>query len=284
MIKNGQKFPCAPDDEALKKINQKECRDAWLQAEARGFGRGTAEFCSFAIDVAPFTPGQLRTNCEGESSRFVIGNGKGKPKLGPLVPNATGGMSQSYVSTTAIDHIVNGKRVALDSNTVPALVTPRGRGDLRGAVAWVKHENQSTFAIMGDIGPAWGEGSVALHELLRYGAGSPQHIVGPIPISDRCKSIETGLRPPFTSSPDPGGSKCGQLGTPTVKSDIRAKINIDGDVQMVILPGVKLPMTGTSLVNVEVTTSALEAAALQAGYSKDKLSSMACCTAQVTRP
>jgi hypothetical protein len=289
LIENGRKFPCAPRNQSILKLHQAKCRDLWLKAEAAEFKPGTSAFCSFAIQVDPFSEGQSRTKCEldenGNSSRYVIGNGKGKPRLGPPVPNAVGGMSNSYVSTTAIEHTVNGQRVPLNSNRIPALVTPTSRSELKGAVAWVTYRNVSTFAIMGDTGPRWGEASVALHEYLRYGSIGSEHIVGPIPLSARCNSAERNLRAPFVSRPDSKSpDQCGQTGARTSKSDIRARTNIEGNVQMVILPGVKLPMTGRSVVNIEVTTTALEAAAAQAGFTREKLTSMANCTRQARRP
>jgi hypothetical protein len=47
-----------------------------------------------------------------------------------------------------------------------------------GHVAWVAFNGKSTFAVVGDTGPAFGEGSIALHQLLRYGQLAPQ-LVGP---------------------------------------------------------------------------------------------------------
>lgn len=254
------------------KENGSRCRSAFQQAEARGFAAGTAEFCVYAMEVEPISPGQQLTHCTRD--RWVAGNGKGRLKKGAMLPTITGTSAQAYVSMTTLRHIKGGSTVYLDSATVPVLVYPTSRPELSGSVAWVSYQGRSTFAIMGDSGPSFGEGSVALHQLLRSGALKSQP-VGPIGPQARCGPAEAALQPPFLSRPDRAEDVCGRSG-PHGSADIRAYNGIRGGVDTVILTQVRLPMSGNR-INTEVTPATLEKAAMDAGYDRGKLRALTQC-------
>ena len=130
---------------------------------------------------------------------------------------------------------------------------------------------------MNDTGPAFGEGSVALHQLLQSGRIGPLQPVGPIPTNLRCSAIESGLRPPFVSRPDLGDAdRCRAGYSAKSAADIRAYAGIDGDVTSIILPRVKPPMQGW-LVTEEITPDLMAKLAVGAGYSLDTLHQMADC-------
>jgi hypothetical protein len=190
------------------------------------------------------------------------------------MPNVMGGHSPTYVSTTSLRHTVGGRRVYLDSATIPVLVAPSER--LLGAVAWLRYGNHSTFAIMGDSGGSLGEGSIALHQYLRYGALQPPQPLGPIPVSQRCGALERGIRPPFRASPDRGdGCRAGHV--PTSVSDIRGYANITDPVDVVLLERVRVPRE-SNVIPVEVTPAELERMAGQAGFSRERLAALADCS------
>ncbi len=133
---------------------------------------------------------------------------------------------------------------------------------------------------MNDIGPRFGEGSVALHQALRNGQIGPVQAVGPIPVAQRCGDAETGLRPPFLSRPDGGkADRCRAGYQPRTAADIRAYEGIGSGVFSVILPGVRPPMDGRT-ATVELTPALLRDLAVQAGYTPQKLADMAACAAQ----
>lgn len=156
-------------------------------------------------------------------------------------------------------------------------MVPTTRPELVGAVAWVRYRNRDSFAIVGDTGPAFGEGSVALHQMLRHGTIGPAQPVGPIPLEQRCRSAETSLKLPFQSRPDVSGDRCRPGGTPQGATDIRAYGGIDERaVDSVILAGVKPPMQGSTATGA-VTPAVLEALASAAGFTRARLAAMADC-------
>lgn len=256
--------------------NVARCRAAIRAAEAADFGPGSPELCVYAMEVEPYSAGAGTTSCG--SGRRVAGNGKGKIRVGASVPTVAGGTIPTYVSTTSVRHLKGGSPAYLDSATVPVLVRPLNRPDLTGAIGWVRFQGRESFAIFGDAGPAFGEGSVALHQLLRSGVLSAQ-AVGPIPRELRCGAAETGLRPPFVVRPDIKNDLC-RNGVARGAADIRAYGGIGGGVETVVLAKVKPPMRG-SLVTAEVTPAMLERIARDSGYDRPRLAEMADCLTPV---
>ena len=251
-----------------------QCTNDFKTAEGLDFAKGSAEFCVFAIEVEPISGG-ARTSCK---NGYVAGNGKGRPALGPLLTTAVGGNVRSYRSTTSLMHLVGGQSVYLNSETLPIVVTPDA--DLLGRVAMVVEDRGavggSTPAIIGDAGPAFGEGSIALHQMLRYGSIGFQK-VGPILPANRCGPEELGLRPPFVSKPDGGsGDLCRPGYRPKTVTDIRAYAGMDQDVDFVILGKAFFPRKGLT-VQSEVTVAAINAVVEHAGYSPDAIAKMRNC-------
>lgn len=257
--------------------NREHCDSACLvkfkTAEIANFADGTAEFCVFAMKVETLNPNQPKTACK---DGYVIGNGKGRPVLGDeQLESVTGEKIQTYVSTTSLQHSVSGKSVQLDSETLPIAVSPRV--DLLGKVLWVRNSNgKRAFAIIGDKGPAFGEGSIALHQLLRQGSIQPQK-VGPIPAGQRCQVSEINLLPPFQSKPD-GGKKdlCRNGYVAKSDSDIRAYNGIADFLDFVILGSAEFPRTG-NLIKTTVTADSINALAEQSGYTAEKIDHMISC-------
>lgn len=122
-----------------------------------------------------------------------------------------------------MQHVVDNKSVYVDSAAIPGLVVPRIRSSLLGSLAWVRYGDKEVFAIVNDTGPKFGEGSVALIQLLRYGAIQPFQPIGPIPLNMRCTKAERDLKAPFVSKPDDGEDDLCKSGhDDTSASDIRA--------------------------------------------------------------
>lgn len=136
----GKKVSCSDS------ANTARCREQWNLAEAGAFGVGTPEFCVFAMDVEPITKGSQTTSCETDD-RYIVGNGKGRPKAGKQITTVSGGTLTSYSSTTTLTHTVKGEVAYVDSAAIPGLVVPRSRSDLIGSLAWVRFGGQETFAI-----------------------------------------------------------------------------------------------------------------------------------------
>lgn len=252
------------------------CRAAWREAERGDFGPGTPEFCMFAMEAAPYRPGGTAQVCPGSTWEPVVGNGKGRPRIGGTLTSVSGGSVAFYRSTTSLRHTVGGQARALDSATIPVLVVPRSHRRLLGAVAWVEHEGRGTFAIVGDVGPRFGEASVALHRHIRGFVDDPPQPIGPIPLNLRCTAVETGLRPPFQSRPDAANDQCRAGYQPRSASDIRAYAGIQGDVKSIILTKVHPEMSGTTVLET-VTPSRLRALAEAQGYSAARLAQMTRC-------
>ena len=248
-----------------------DCMRAFRDAEAAGFAAGTAEFCVFAMEVEPLSAGQATTPC---SSGTVIGNGKGRPRLGPELATIGGGSIRPYVSTTSLRHRVGGEPAALDAESLPIVVTPRR--DLLGHVVWVGGPGRrATFAVVGDVGPAFGEGSIALHQLLRTGSVTPQ-APGPIPLAQRCGPGELALQPPFQSRPDLSDDRCRPGRQPRGAADVRAYVGIEDALDFVVL-GTATLTRGSSVIPTEVKIDGLADAAKAAGYTPDRIQQMLAC-------
>jgi hypothetical protein len=275
LIDNGRQMSCSSGGNAGR------CRREWARAEAGGFRQGTPEFCVFAMEVEPLSARAQKIPCElPNRGRYVVGNGKGRPVSGTPVPTITGGSVTPYMSTTTLTHTRNGRTEFIDSATLPGLVAPVSRSDLVGAVAWVQFGGRSAFAIVNDTGPRFGEGSVALHQMLRNGRIGPSQPLGPIPVGDRCGPAEASLRPPFVSRPDGGNTdRCRAGHTPTTAADVRAYSGIDSGVISIILPAARPAMRGRT-VTAEVTPALLHDLARAAGYTPEKLAGMAACVAR----
>jgi hypothetical protein len=247
------------------------CRPDFLKAEQMGFGPGSPAFCVYAIEVDPFTEGGTRTACG--SGKFVIGNGLGKPRPGPVVEGLSGQPVQTYRSMTSVTHRVNGETRYLDAEALPIAVAPAR--DYLGKLVWVGGAGFTpALALIGDSGPAFGEGSIALHQLLRSGSVTRQK-PGPIPLDQRCGAGELGLKPPFVSRPGGGSAdRCRPGRTAKTPSDVRAYQGIDAVLDYVILGQAKLPRKGMA-VQEEVTLQSMATAA--AVYTPERIQQMLAC-------
>jgi hypothetical protein len=245
---------------------------AFRKAEAAAFAVGTAEFCVFAVEVETINPGQALTRCPGGA---VIGNGRGRLVLGESLPTVAGGTVQSYRSTTSLQHIVGGQRRYLSSETLPIAVTPRS--DLLGHVVWVGGSGMhGTFAMLGDTGPAFGEGSIALHQLVRDGRVTPQQ-PGPIPAAKRCTDGELALKPPFQSKPDGGrDDRCRTGYIAQTDADVRAYAGIDRHIDFVIFGKATLERKA-NVIQSEVTSASIERVARAGGYDEAAIRRMTAC-------
>jgi hypothetical protein len=247
------------------------CRPDVLKAEQMGFGAGSPAFCVYAIEVDPFTEGGSRAACG--AGKWVVGNGLGKPKLGPTLAGVSGQSVQTYRSMTSVTHRLEGETRYLDSEVLPIAVAPAR--EYLGKLVWVGGEGFTpTLAIIGDRGPAFGEGSIALHQLLRTGIVTLQK-PGPIPLDQRCGPDELGLKPPFVSRPGGGSAdRCRPGRTPTTSSDVRAYVGIDAVLDYVILGEAALPRKGMA-VQEEVSLQSMAAAA--AAYTPERIQQMLAC-------
>ncbi|WP_126906838.1 hypothetical protein [Rhizobium phaseoli] len=271
---DGKKIACSI------KENNLLCRRKWIEAEGADFLAGTPEFCVFALGVEPIFPGTTLEECEKKDAggRYFVGNGKGRPKVGKSLPHSISGDIQTYVSTTALTHTVDGKVVSIDAATVPGLVVPKGKSSLLGSIAWVQYGDHSVFALATDSGPGFGEGSIALHEMLRYGALQSKHPMGPLSREQRCTEAESDLKAPYQSRPDYQNDECRKGHKPKGGTDIRAYGGIESGVTSIILP-LKPAMDGRT-VQGNLNTLSLKDIALAAGYSEEKLRQMAACGAK----
>jgi hypothetical protein len=272
LIENGKIASCSGTG------NKSGCHAKWLAAEAGDFGAGTPEFCVFAMEVEPITNGEKTIVCgDPGDGRRIAGNGKGRPVPGATITNIFGQPAPTYLSTTTLTHVRNGKTVYVDSAAIPGLVAPKTRPEFVGAVAWVRYGTHEGFAIVNDTGPRFGEGTVALHQLLHTGAVGPLQPLGPIPLDQRCKAAETNLAAPFVTFVRPGvRDKCAPNHKPQGPVEIRAYGGIGKDVVSIVLTAVKPPMERHK-VKEEVTTALLTSLATSAGYTTAKLRDMASC-------
>ncbi|KIU48446.1 hypothetical protein N0B28_18445 [Pseudomonas sp. SD17-1] len=249
-----------------------DCRNAFLKAELKGFAEHTPEFCVYAMEVEPFAPGQARTSCG--NGRYLIGNGKGRLRKGPLLDTVSGATVQSYVSTTSLRHKVDGQVQPLDSETLPIAVA--AKASMLGSIVWVAGKGlHGTFALVGESGPAFGEGSIALHQLLHTNAITAQ-ASGPIPVGQRCSAVESGLTPPFRSSPDKPGDGCRKGRAASSASDIRAYNGISEPVDFVVLGQAGFSRKG-GLIEQTVTRQSIDEAAARAGYTQQRIRQMLAC-------
>ena len=193
------------------------------------------------------------------------------------MPNVSNGTSKSYLSTTNLTYKIGNKIKYIDSSSIPAIVVPQNRSELVGSIVWVSYGGNATFAIVGDTGPAFGEGSVALHQYLRSGKIGPLQPVGPIAREARCTSVEENLGPPFLSRPSKGKfDLCRPGRLPSGASDIRAYDGIPSNVVTIILTSVKPHMSGHTALE-PITPQLMKSLAMSAGYTPEKLKSMASC-------
>jgi hypothetical protein len=265
-----------PEVSCLKKDSR--CGDLFREAENGSFGPGTPEFCVYAIEVEPIPLSAKPTEC-GDGRR-VIGNGKGRPRVGKdQLDTVGGGTTNYYVSMTHLNQPSDGATPYIDSATIPSIVVPKQNSELLGRVAYAAYQGKWTFAVVADTGPSFGEGSIALHQFLHYGELRNVPKIGPISLKDRCGPDETGLEDPFKSYPDISGDLCSAKGRRQGAADIRAYKGISGGVTMIVLAKATLPMRGI-VAQVPVTIDALEKAASEAGYSEASLQAMASCLAK----
>ena len=248
------------------------CVAAFKRAESMGFVLGTEKFCVFAMEVEPMKAGQKLTSC-GPGKSFV-GDGLGRPKLGEILETATGANIQAYASTTSLRHFVGGKAVYLNAEKLPVAVAPAA--NLLGKVVWVGGKDlKNTFAVIGDTGPAFGEGSIAMHQLLHHGSIKAQK-PGPIPKEQRCQSGEMELSAPYESRPDAKNDQCRKGYTTRSDSDIRAYQAIGEAIDFVILGAASFkPKGGT--IQEEVSKESIEGRAAQAGYTEKSIQRMLSC-------
>ncbi|NIF69760.1 hypothetical protein F3J16_06085 [Burkholderia sp. Ap-962] len=255
-----------------------DCHWVFVEAEQGDFGPGTPQFCVYAIEVEPYAKdGQLHSCGAG---KLVIGNGLGRPRLGAdLLDTIEGGKTGYYVSMTHLRQHVGNDEFALDSLLVPSIVAPAGRPDLLGRIAYVLYGERHALAVVGDTGPAFGEGSIALHELLLYGQRQIPPKIGPIAAEHRCGSSER-VMPPYRSMPDRRHDSCRAGVQPAGPADIRAYETIARGVTMIVLGHARVPMHGQTATQGLVTQSMLEEAATQAGYGDADLQAMASCASR----
>lgn len=245
------------------------CAEEFAQAAKADFGPGTPMFCVFGMEVEALTPEQSPKSCQ---TGYLAGNGIGRPTMGALLETVTGEKIQAYFSATSLRHMVDGKARYLDAELLPVAVTPTK--DLLGKVVWIGGAGyKPTWAVLGDSGPAFGEGSIALHQLLRYGKVSPQK-PGPIPVAKRCGPEELNLKAPFVSKPDIKTDRCRQGHVASSGSDIRAYTGINQMLDFLILGKDLLAKKG-GVIQSQVTQEALQAAA--SPYSAQRIQQMLSC-------
>lgn len=251
------------------------CRQKWLEAESKGFAKGTAQFYSYAIEGEAMDGGTLKPFKKGA---FLLGDGVGRPRVSGNEKTVTGNDLAVYRSMTALTHEIESKTAYLDSSSIPTLVSPRTSSVSIGQVAWLRMSDNSPgiFAVVGDIGPKFGEASIALHQLLRDGKLTHQDL-GPMPKEARCGAAEKALRPPFNAGLDVKNDTCKKTNDhPTGGADIRAYTGIGTPVEVLILGAARLPVSGNRVTG-EVTLARLEQVATDAGYTPEKLQEMAGC-------
>ncbi|NWK94689.1 hypothetical protein DM806_03210 [Sphingobium lactosutens] len=252
IIENGRSMECKEQRLSL-------CNRLFAEAVQKKFVVGSQEFCLFAIEVASLGENAL-SKCPDRDG-FIVGNGKGAPKKGRSVRNIQGGISETYISTTAMQHMKSGTRAQLDALTVPALVAPKARGNLLGALVLLRYENREAFAIVGDTGPAFTEGSIALHQMLRYGELKPPSPPGIIAAEERCRAAEIAIQPPYMSRGDNGrDDQCRMDGKAQGPANVRAWGNIGtvkSPVQIIVFPKLRVPMNGR-LATVELTADYIQ--------------------------
>lgn len=252
------------------------CGNLFKEAEVGAFGPGTQEFCAFALEVEPIPPKTATQECG--KGRKIIGNGKGRPILGSdQLDTVDGKKTRYYKSMTHLNQWIDGKALSVDSITIPMIVVPTGNGEMLGRIAYVSHGGKSTFAVVGDTGPNLGEGSIALHELLRYGELQTPPPIGPIKIEDRCGPVEKGVKPPYSVRPDVRNDICKSNQKMRGAADIRGYANIPNGVTTIVLGKARLPMRSATVVGETITLNSIKKAFDDAGYTTEILNRMARC-------
>lgn len=279
LIENGAIRKCS--DKQFEKLCLKEFKDA----EDRDFKPGTSEFCVFAMEVQEFAPNIPRQNCGNDKSKWIVGNGKGRLRtLGPYPSAIDGQFVVPYKSQTSLKHRLDGTSPAkfdyLDSVTIPTVVYPLDL-KIKGQMVWAQNpvNRLSVIAVAGDQGPAFGEGSIAMHQLLASGKLTKQ-LPGPIYASDRCKSSEKNLSHPFVSRPDKPGDSCiaakNQL---KEKTDIRARSELH-NINFVILRNGKYENADSGTVQETISIEALNKRFLANNYTETEMLKRIACLDQ----
>ncbi len=250
------------------------CSKDFQDAERAGFGLGTKEFCVFAMEVEGVAADSPLTKCTWGR---VVGNGKGKPRKGAIVETVAGGTIQTYVSMTSATHLVNGTQRYLDSESIAVLVAPDSK--------WVGHVARVSgkgllpmYAVVGDKG-TFGEGSIALHQLLRSGVVRHQK-PGPIPVEQRCTVTENALGAPFQARPDKKNDSCRIGYSAGSNSDVRAYQGIDQTLDFAILGNASFPVKGKNALQVDVSALSIQKLVTDAGYTEKQIADMLACLAK----
>jgi hypothetical protein len=260
--------------------NSAHCRAKFKDAEAKDFAPGTAEFCVFGMVVETISPNSALQPCKGD--RIIAGNGKGRPKALAPVKNLTGQMMTPYQSQTSLKHQISidgaTKTVSIDSATVPTAVYPKGL-EMKGQLVWAQYSKsgRSVVTVAGDAGPAFGEGSIAMHQMLVDGKLTPQ-LAGPIPASERCKANELKLPHPFVSRPDDGDKdSCkATMNKPATSTDIRAYGGL-ATVNFVILGKGNYEEAKKGAIKETLTIDGLRSRFLAHGYSEADMAQKIAC-------
>lgn len=254
----------------------KLCSSQFKEAEDKAFGPGSPEFCAFALEVEPIPPQTSTQECG--DGRKIIGNGKGRPILGPdQLGTVEGGKTSYYKSMTHLNQQIDKKRLSVDSMIVPMIVVPASKKEMLGRIAYVTFQGKSTLAVVGDTGPDLGEGSIALHELLVYGALQDPPPIGPIKLADRCGPVEMKVKQPYAIRPDTKDDLCKPGRKMQGAADIRGYGTIPGGVVTVVLGKARLPMLSSTLSKDAITLSSIKKASDDAGYTAETLDRMAQC-------
>ena len=263
LMRRGHRVECSQADAY--------CTSKFLAAERLGFATGTDEFCAFGFEAE--STGQKLTSC---ASGTVIGNGKGRPKLGGQVETVESVKSDFYVSTTAVTHTIHGTNAYLDSMLIPSVVVPDSKARYLGRVVWVKAPSysRSAFAVAADIGPAFGEGVDRASPTPAHRYSSSQ-APGPILRDLRCGPNERSLLPPFVSKPNVKGDTCVKGLRPRNDSDIRAYAGITS-ADFVFLGRGQFGLNGRNIAE-KLSVDVIRNRAVAAGYTDAKIHAMAEC-------
>lgn len=200
--------------------------------DEKDWSKAGSTFCGFALEPDR-SAGKKLVPCN-RGKGYTLGKGGTSPKEGTPFTGVDGSLIVPYVSTTTVKHRVGGAVVSVDSQTIPFIVTP-GTGAKKvplGTIVWVGGKGwYGQFAVVADIGPAFGEGSVALHQLLRDNAINKIN-PGYIKATDRCRKSEQ-VSPPYRSAIDPHAELCKKIcddGDNDVACKVKGGTNIRADV------------------------------------------------------
>ncbi|MFJ2336471.1 hypothetical protein ACIPI6_17270 [Pseudomonas protegens] len=217
------------------------CSEHFAEADRLHFGRASKQFCVFAFAVDGLHGAEPVACKSGGIEGYIVGGGLGAPRQGPTLATVEGISLVPYISLTSLMLRDDQQRArSLDAAIVPFIVAPRVARNRLGQVASLQFNGREVLAVVGDIGPRFGEASIAAHQLLRYGA-LKQQLPGPISLAQRCTAIETGLLPPFLSRPDLKQDSCEQTrNRPRGAADIRIRAAIEEKVEVIILSDARL--------------------------------------------